>query len=93
MNQIRIEPYPIQTVRGFSTGSGCINFCIDSKIIITQRASRKTAFINAPSTSALPHPKVFNSFKTRLSDDRFETEIFSGQAVLLYWAAVYLVLQ
>jgi len=93
MVHMKIEPYPIQTVRGFSTGSGWINFCIDSKIIITQRASRKTAFINAPSTSALPHPKVFNSFKTRLSDDRFETEIFSGQAVLLNSIAIYLVLQ
>ena len=81
MFHMKIGTCPIQTVRGFSTGSGCINFCIDSKIIITQRASRKTALINAPSTSALPHPKVFNSFKTRLSDDRFETEIFSSQVV------------
>ena len=46
--------------------------------MITQRARRKTAFINAPSTSALPHPKVFDSFKTRLWDDRFETKIFEN---------------
>ena len=91
---IGFQPFPIQTVSGFSTGSGWINFCIDSKIMITQSARRKTALINAPRTSALPHPKVFNSFKTRLSDDRFETEILLSQSVLQQSRfGFYLVLQ
>ena len=67
------NPIPIHTVSGSSTGSGCINFSIDSRIIITQSASRKTAFISAPRTSARPQPKVFISFRTLASLDLFDT--------------------
>ena len=60
------------TLRGSSTGSGWINFSIDSRIMITQRARRNTALMSDPNISLRPQPNVFCSDKTRSSIDLFE---------------------
>ena len=41
-----------------------MNFSMDSRMIITQRANKNIALVNPPIISALAHPNVLSAFIT-----------------------------